>query len=370
MMHLISDYKLLEPGTYDPHPHRVNVTAEMVKDFVDSVNVKRELGVPVTINYLHRPTSKVITVGRIRYARYDDGKAYADLEVLSDAKINGEVVATAEDIAYKLRERMFQGSMEAYQNYTSPAYTNGRKFGLWMVAWAVLPGGVQPAVPPRIAADEEGGELLSFLMNNQAPDGGESPEGKGASEMDEKVLKALEANTKSVEGLTTQFGELLTQLKGSGQGVVKAEAILPDATATETLKAAEDAVKNIVEAGLKNKPAGKREELLKYIMAGRDVGERMERFNFVNATVEDVKVETDPNKTLNNDPNGQKPDGGDSDSQLSAEEKAEKEAKADELAARKLMAEHPDTFGGDYGKAIAHVDRMKELRAEEEKSKK
>jgi hypothetical protein len=130
-------------------------------------------------------------------------------------------------VAGRVREGVCGLSIEANRDYSSEAYTAGEVKRYWPTAWAILPAGEQPAVPPGqpLAATEskETPVRLYAASGAQAPDGGNSPDGKGDDGMDEmrERLEALEASqqeqAEKIAALETENGELLARLTATEQ---------------------------------------------------------------------------------------------------------------------------------------------------------
>lgn len=356
MTRTLFGYKLLEPGDYHPSSGPITLTAEDVQDFVDCINIKASLGVPVGIKYTHMTGTHgvaVIPVGLCRKAWLVGDKAYGDLEIEMDAIYQGEVVSSVETIATGLEKKILQGSMEAYRNYTSKAYTGGRKFGLWVTAWAILPTGEQPAIPPRIAANEEEDQELILLTGN-APEGN-SPDREGAEEMEIKEVseKVVDLGSK-VDALAERFSNFLEQVKASNQEGDES----PEASVD--LKAAEEAVEIILKTAFSQKPAGQREALVDYVNLGKTPAEKLERITALGVIVPDLKVPASGKLD-----NGEAAPEGDEAETRTPEEIEAAAVKADVLKAKAIMTEE----GCDYKEAIRRVDAQNLLAAEEKKNK-
>jgi len=185
---ILKHYKVLSPGTYSPSPKEITITAQDVQDYVDAVNIKQKLGVPVSIKYMHRDGVKSIPVGKQVNAVLEGDSAFADLVISMDAEFDGVVMATISQMVDGLQDQILQGSMEAYPGYSSPAYTGERVFGVWPTAWAVLPAGEQPAVPPRLIAGES---EISLIRITGAPTRGISLTERGQEMTLEEALKMI-----------------------------------------------------------------------------------------------------------------------------------------------------------------------------------
>lgn len=185
---IIKHYKVLSPGTYSPHPKEVTITAQDVIDFIDAVNKKQELGTPVAIKYAHRPGISSIPVGKLVNGIIEGVDGYADIEISMNAEFDGVVMATIDQIITGLESQILQGSMEAYQKYKSEAYTGDRTFGLWPTAWAVLPAGEQPAVPPKLIAGES---EITLVCISGAPMRGDSPTERGQTMTLEEAIAMI-----------------------------------------------------------------------------------------------------------------------------------------------------------------------------------
>lgn len=285
---VIDRYKLLEPGHYDPHPHPVDVTAEQVSDFVDAINRKASIGVPVAIKYMHSKETEAIPVGRVLKAWLEGEEAWGSLEISMDAMKKGEIVLTVNQMTEGLIRNILGGSMEAKFRKNTEAYTEGREFTLWPSAYVILPPGVEPAVPPNIpiAAAEDGQpEELVYLG---APIRGNSPDGKGAEEMEFK-----EKFEKAEADLVTMTGEkdgVQTKLDASEKKVKDLEKADADRIEAE----AKDKEKVLLETVEKKILPGKREEFRADLDKMDSHAARVQFLEMQEKILEDVEL--DPEK--------------------------------------------------------------------------
>ena len=219
---ILKHYKVLSPGTYSPSPKEITITAQDVQDYVDAVNIKEKLGVPVSIKYMHRDGIQSIPIGKQVNAVLEGDSAYADLVLSMNAEFDGVVMATIEQMASGLQDQILQGSMEAYPGYSSPAYTGDRVFGVWPTAWAVLPAGEQPAVPPKLIA----GELeLSLIRITGAPTRGISLTERGQEMTLEEALKVIAELKAEIATLKkAKAEEVNTDLEAKAKTITELEA--------------------------------------------------------------------------------------------------------------------------------------------------
>lgn len=244
---MIRHYKVLSPGKYSPSPEPIEITAEDVQDFIDAVNIKHELGVPVAIKYAHRDGLMAIPVGRMSNGKVENGEGFVDLEVLIPAEYDGIQVASINQICDGLERGILQGSMEAFRKYQSEAYTGKRVFGIWPTAWAVLPAGEQPAVPPKkIAA----GESMVIRLTG-APQRGNSPTERGQEMTLEEALKEI-----------ARLKEELAELKKSKAEDASKEELEAKDKEIADLKAEVQKYENKAAEDLKEKADTKAKEVL------------------------------------------------------------------------------------------------------------
>ena len=249
----IKHYKVLSPGTYSPSPQEIIITANDVQDYVDAVNIKEKLGVPVAIKYMHRDGVQSIAIGKQINAVREDDNAFVDLVFTMDAEFDGVVMATVDQMVSGLQDQILQGSMEAYPGYSSPAYTGKRVFGIWPTAWAVLPAGEQPAIPPKLIAGES---EISLICISGAPDGGNSPIERG-QEM------TLEEAIKMIATLKAEIAELK---KAKAEESDKDELAAKD-TEIKDLKAEVKVHEDAVEAALETKANELQKTVLEKVLA-------------------------------------------------------------------------------------------------------
>ena len=283
-MKTIKDYKLLAPGEYNPSTGKLIVTDADVKDFVDAINLKAMVDVPTAIVYDHRGKAKAIPVGTMVSATYRDGNAYGNMSLEMDAQEDGKTLATIDQMQVGLQNKILQGSMEAYRNYKSKAYTGARKFGLWPTAWAILPAGVQPAVPPNIAASEGADEIV-WLTLNEAPEEGKSPNRKGAEMTLEELGKLVEANA---DAIAEVVNGLKVKASDDSKTEKAAEVIAAEAAAQVAVEAAEEAVVIAMEPMVARKPEGVREKVTDFVNAGETPADKIARIKTIDSLVPDL----------------------------------------------------------------------------------
>ena len=269
----IKHYKVLSPGTYSPSPQEIIITANDVQDYVDAVNIKEKLGVPVAIKYMHRDGVQSIAIGKQINAVREDDNAFVDLVFTMDAEFDGVVMATVDQMVSGLQDQILQGSMEAYPGYNSPAYTGERVFGLWPTAWAVLPAGEQPAVPPKLIAGES---EISLICISGAPIRGDGLIERGQDMTLEEALKeiatlkaeiaelkkaATKEDAEASEAVATENTDLKSKLK-----------VFEAAEATALKTKAEELEKSVLEKTL----AGNREDLKTQIDTIEDSHQRVQ----------------------------------------------------------------------------------------------
>jgi len=193
---------LLREGTYSGANGQFKVTAENIRDIEWCINRRALLGVPVALKYTHRQDAEAIPVGTIINAMTEAGELYADLVLLHDAETDtGEgsrIVATQERMREALEQRTMQLSLEGGYDVTNSAYYGDRKLTMEVTAWAILPAGVLPAVPPeKIAASKDAGDTITFIASKDNIQGGIIVEEKLAELL--QKLNELDTRVKAIE---------------------------------------------------------------------------------------------------------------------------------------------------------------------------
>jgi hypothetical protein len=346
----IKRYKFLQPGHYDASSGPLDLTIEDVRDAVDSVNIKAMLGVPVALKYTHQTGlngASTITTGTARNAVIDSlGNAFWDMDVSMDAEFDGVVLATVDKMVAGLENKSMQGSIEGSPNYQNRAYTKGKTFRLWIKAWAILPGGQQPAVPPNIAADEESDKVI-WLMLNDAPEGVESPDRKGADVTIEELSAKLDKLAATVAGLVDGMKqkEASDDDKGKDSEAVKAA----EATSADAVKAAGEAVVIARDLMVARKPEGQREKVLAFVELGESPSAKMLRMKQIDELVPDLEL-----------PDGATLKAGEAAPEKGGEEATDEQkaiiAAAEDVKAAKVIMREKNV---DYSTAISMVDAEK-----------
>ena len=293
----ITGYKALSPGKYRPQtpPKEVTVTAADVRDFVDAINIKYAKGVPVTLTFTHSQGLEGIEVGVLERAELRGEDAYIDMAVLTDAISKGEIVRTLEQMADGIETGMMGASWEGWQGgYMNDSYTGERRFNVWPTGYAILPGKMQPAVPPGvpIAADENQDSAGVFLHNvTIAPDGGNSPiEGGHEVELKEALamiatLKAEIAELKKAKAEESDKDELAA--KDTEINDLKAEVKVHEDAAEVALEThANELQKTVLEKVL----AANREEVEKDLKAMDKPAERVQFLEMLDKSIKPIEA--------------------------------------------------------------------------------
>jgi hypothetical protein len=243
------NYIAAQGGDFTVAPADVSQTAR-------AVDIKYRVGVPAGLKDGHY--SK-IALGTMPAARVDENNKMRAAIVGDWMTING------------LRNGTLTLSIEADRDYSSEAYTAGEEFKYWPTAWAVLPVGEQPAVPPGepLAASEETKKPVRLYAHETAPDGGICPEERGRDTMtpDEMTKKLADieaaqgdAATKTSE-LEATIADLTAKLAAANKELddMKGEKEAVQVAAAE--KAVEDRTKILLASeqrpGIREKISGK-----------------------------------------------------------------------------------------------------------------
>lgn len=196
---LILDYPAWHVGSYEAAVGgKFDVTDSDIDQMADAINRLYELGHPVALIDGH---GSGIALGVMPAAMVD-----------SDGVMRSALVASW-SVANDIRAGVYGLSVEALKDYSSEAYTGGEVYAYWPTAWAVLPAGEQPAVPPGqpLAASEDNGpKTVRLYAHETAPTRGESPHGKEAEQMD---TKELEAKLESLEAASLETAEKVSALE-------------------------------------------------------------------------------------------------------------------------------------------------------------
>lgn len=170
--------------------------------------------------------------------------------VMPAARMDGDVLRAAMVVdwwvASGVREGTFGLSVEANRDYASDAYTEGEMFAYWPTAWAVLPAGEQPAVPPGepLAAEEKKEKPVRLYAQETAPEGGVSPIERGqdmSAELEGRIEKLEAAQAEKAEKITTLEGEN-SELKAKLEAAEQERDQLKQEKESADLAAAEAAV--------------------------------------------------------------------------------------------------------------------------------
>ena len=232
---LMLSYPAWRPGTYTAAVGgEFEVTREDCTQMGDAINRLYNLGHPVALINGHGSGD---AVGIMPAARMDG-------DVLRAALVCDWWVAAG------IREGTFGLSVEANRDYSSEAYTAGETYTYWPTAWAVLPAGEQPAVPPgEPLAAKEPDKPVRLFAQEAAPDRGELPQGKEADQMDKEMEARLEkleaAQTESAEKITALESER-DELKAKLEAAEKERDELKSAKEQAEIEAAEAAVNDRV----------------------------------------------------------------------------------------------------------------------------
>ena len=259
----ITGYKALSPGKYRPQtpPKVITITAQDVKDWVDAVNIKYNIGNPVTLTFTHSQGLAGIEVGVLEKAYLRGEDAYIDMAVLVDAVHKGEIVRTLEQIADGIETGMMSASWEGWQGgYANETYTGKRNFSVWPTGYAVLPGKTQPAIPPGvpISADENQDSAGVFLRNvTIAPDGGNSPTERGHEMTLEEAIKMI----------ATLKAEIVELKKSQAEESNKDELAVKDKEIKD-LKAEVKVHEDAAEVALETKAGELQTKVLEKVLAG------------------------------------------------------------------------------------------------------
>ena len=232
---VIYNYPAWRPGKYiAAMGGEFEVEQPDIADMAEAINRLYELGHPVALIDGH-----------------GSGRALGSMPA---ARVDGEVLRSACIVdwmtASGIREGTYGLSVEANKDYNSEAYTGGKEYRYWPTAWAVLPAGEQPAVPPGepIAAKDET-KPVRLYAHETAPDGGVSPDERGQIQMEElkelkgrlEVLEAAQAESsekvaaleKERDELKAQNEELAAKVKAAEDEKAQAELAAAEAAVTE-----------------------------------------------------------------------------------------------------------------------------------------
>lgn len=242
---VLFDYPCMRPGVYHASVGgKFEVDQAQVEEMTEAVNMLYAIGQPIALIDGHGSSERV---GVMPAARVDG-------DVMRAVLVGNWWVISG------VREGTSGLSVEAIRNYKSDAYTGGRTFSYWPTAWAVLPAGEQPAIPPgepMLAAKDNQKPVRLYAQENSPSEGGASPKERGQ-------------DTMNIEELTTKMAELtdeISTLKASNleltQKLAAAEKERDDLKIAEeqrTVEAAEKAVENDMNVMLDKKLPGVREE--------------------------------------------------------------------------------------------------------------
>ena len=230
---LVLNYPLWRPGKYvAAMGGEFEVTKDDCAQMADAINRLYSIGHPVALIDGHGSGE---TVGTIPAARMDG-------DVLRGAMVVDWWVASG------VREGTFGLSVEANRDYSSDAYTGGETYRYWPTAWAVLPAGEQPAVPPGepLAANEKNEKPVRLYACETAPDRGDLPHGKEADTMDTKELEAriaaLEESKQATDQKVAALEKERDELKAQNEELAAKVKAAEDEKAAAELAAAEAAV--------------------------------------------------------------------------------------------------------------------------------
>ena len=227
----IMDYPAWRPGTYTAAiGGEFEVTVDDLHQMAGAINRLYALGHPVTLIDGHgSPTA----LGTMPAARVDG-------DVLRVACVSEWMTAAG------IKEGAFGLSVEAMKDYASEAYTDGETYRYWPTAWAVLPAGEQPAVPPGepLAATEPEQKPVRLYAQETAPEGGASSTERGhdmSTELEARIEKLEAAQVESTEKITALENER-NELKAKLEAAEQERDELKSAKEADELAAAEAAV--------------------------------------------------------------------------------------------------------------------------------
>ena len=244
------NYPAFRPGTFTASVGgEFDVEPEDVDNMAEAVNKLYSLGHPVAMIDGHGSGS---AIGIMPAARVEDG--------VMRACVVGDWWAVD-----GIKQGVYGLSVEAMRDYSSEAYTGGETFKYWPTAWAVLPAGEQPAVPPGepIAAKEPEHKPVRLYAQEQAPPGGASPNERGQV-MDKEIEARIEALEKSLADGREELSTLKAEngeLKSKLEAAEKERDELKQATEAAQIEAAEKEVEGKTEELLARKLPGVREKI-------------------------------------------------------------------------------------------------------------
>jgi hypothetical protein len=203
---VLFDYPAMRPGVYHASVGgKFEVDKAQVEEMTEAVNMLYGLGQPVALIDGHGSTE---SVGVMPAARVED-------DVMRAVLVGGWWVIAG------IREGTSGLSMEAIRDYKSDAYTGGKTFAYWPTAWAVLPAGEQPAIPPgepMLAAKDRNIKPVRLYAQETAPKGGVSPKERGQDTMTiEELTKQVTDLTSKVSALEAEKTELSSKLTAAEQ---------------------------------------------------------------------------------------------------------------------------------------------------------
>ena len=277
----ILNYPAFRPGSFSAQVGGdIEITTAEVEKTSEAVNKLYQLGQPVALIDGHNSSDALGVIPA----------SYVDADSVMRAALIGDWYAL---------DGILNGtsglSIEAIRNYSSDAYTDGEEYPFWPTAWAVLPAGQQPAIPPGepIAAADDNDKPVRLYAHEQSPERGVDPHGKGDAEMTdlEKRIEALEAkqteNESEISTLKAENGEL----KGKLEAAEKERDELKQAKEAAEVEAAEKAVEAKLEEVLAKKLPGKREQFKADVMAAEGAEARLSMIELLDRNVPDMSAD-------------------------------------------------------------------------------